>query len=180
MASKKEKRQKSDRLSAEAGFFSTRWKISRASLSRSPGKGSEWALLGRMYNQIGLWSWYVLHTPLAIPYLGSELPPHTHSPALLLVWSSFPTPDILLESSKYDGEKEGREKKERAREQKQNAFYVFKTFTKSRKCPLFICMFWSSFFIPPHWLFHMSIIQHFPCFLLFFFFFFYVCSTVCI
>lgn len=27
-------------------------------------------------------------------------------------------------------------------------------FTKSRKCPLFICMFWSSFFSPPQRLFH--------------------------
>ena len=99
-----------------------------------------------MYNQTGLWSWYVSHTPLPpTPHY-----PHahgrtssTHTPALLPVWSRFPA--LIFSSRVPDKKERERERKrrpreKRAREQRQNAFHVFKTFTKSRKCPLFVCV----------------------------------------
>lgn len=111
---------------------------------------------------------------------------HTpHYPLLMLHTHTYPPPSHCgrasqssISSSRFPHQTERKKaerkrERERAREQKQNAFHVFKTFTKSRKCPLFICMFWSSCFIPPHRLILMTIIQHFPCFMLFLFFFFF-------
>lgn len=154
--------QQSNTLSIEASFFCLFFSLPDERLLVHICPIIVWvrALLGKMYNQIELYGLDMCQTPLAITNC-------LHTDACPPGWAS--QPPIFSSESEIDGERdrEGRVKEKREREQKENLFFfvVFKTFTKLRKCLLFISMFWSSFFIPPQWLIHMSIIQLFHVFL---------------
>lgn len=171
MGSRKEKsRQKSDRLSTEAGFFFLLVILVHLIVWVS-GLSETWWV--RMYNQIGMWSWHVSHThihPLTAPiFILQTCFTHFHM---------HPCPSSQCGRASRDPPNSPREfrikrrEKESAREQKQNAFHVFSTSAESRRCLPVMCVGWSFVLTPPQWWVCMSIYYSFFHVFSWFFFFF--------